>query len=1198
VLLALAGAGDRAAALAAYARCRQLLRDQLAVEPDEATRALYEQIRTNPLQVADSRLQIDEKPNLQSTIYDLQSRGWSEAPEPGRVYGRAPELDRLRHWLLDERCQFVALLGIGGVGKTTLAAMLAQAVAGQFTHVIWRSLLNAPPLEELLRPIVQSLAGVPLPASLDEQLALLLDQLRRQRVLLVLDNMESILHSDGLGQMRAGYESYALLLDQLVRRRHASCVLLTSRGRPRGLERWEAELVGVRTLRLDGLDPAAGQAMLHARGLTGQAEETRTLVARYSGHPLALQLVAQTVRELFGGAIGAFLGADALIFDDIRAVLDQQFAHLSPLEQEILFWLAIEREPISAATLQNNLVQPETSRAFLEALRALQHRSLLETMGDGFTLQNVLIEYMTERLIEGVCDELLSEDKETRRAGDKENLTHQVSRSPALLPTRSLLNRFALLKAQAREYVRQSQVRLMLQPIAEQLVAKLGKARLAVRARSMLDALRATAPLAPGYAAGNLLNLLLYLKIDVSGYDFSRLSVWQADLRGVTVSNVNFGEADLSGCAFTLTFSTFAIMVGRSEHILIAAPVHGDICLWRAANGQLHDAFRTPSKGAAPVIFSSNGQFLAGCCLDYTVRLWSVETGATLHIFEGHTALAHALAFSHDARLLASRSLDNTIRVWDVSSGRCLRIVSHRTPGYTPLAFRPAPPEASRPDAILLASGGGDQTIYLWDIEHGQIVDTLRGHMREIESLAFSPDGMLLASGSHDGTILLWDVSVPGRSQLLGTLQGHSHVIRALVFHPNSTVLASGSADGSIRLWDRSGGQARQILLGHTGEVTLLAFNADGQVLASGSADRVIRLWDAQTGRAIDSLNGYIDAVHAVRFHPDGRQLASGSADGMIRLWDNGHGRLERSFQAHAGQVLTVAFSPDGRLLASGGADGTIQIWHAVSGQSLRTLRGHTGAVKSLAFHPDGQLLASGGADRTIRFWFVTESAAFGAGSGARILYGHTDDVTAVAFSPDGRMLASSSFDHTAQLWAVDRGEQIRSFKGHTAALTATTFSPDGKRIASIGYDNTVRVWEVATGQSSAGWEGISAGGRVVAFSPHGELLAHGVEEVGLVIRDTSTGNIIHTLRGHTSTIIGLHWSPTAPILASSGWDGTICVWDVATGVCLHTLRASGPYAGLNIASVTGISEAQKTALRVLGAVEQETPIRTTEERA
>ncbi len=77
---------------------------------------------------------------------------------------------------------------------------------------------------------------------------------------------------------------------------------------------------------------------------------------RYSGNPLALKLVAQTVQELFGSQIGDFLAVEAPIFDDIGAVLDQQHARLSVLEQEILCWLAIRREPTTAVELRADLL--------------------------------------------------------------------------------------------------------------------------------------------------------------------------------------------------------------------------------------------------------------------------------------------------------------------------------------------------------------------------------------------------------------------------------------------------------------------------------------------------------------------------------------------------------------------------------------------------------------------------------------------------------------------------------------------------------------------------------------------------------------------------------------------------------------------------------------------------------------------------
>jgi WD40 repeat protein/DNA-binding SARP family transcriptional activator len=1164
--------GQRAAALEQYHACCRILADDLGLEPSNELAALAEQLRAAASLHAVSFAGPAAGPPL----------NWPTIPEAARLYGRESELARLQRWLVDDGCRVVAVLGIGGVGKTSLVVVAARTVAARFKVVVWRSLLNAPPLDELLREVLQELepARPHNPsANLEAQIRRLVAALHRTRCLLVLDNVESILRPDQPGVMRPGYDGYAQLLHAIAERPHQSCVLLTSRERPQGLARLAEDTPMVQLLRLSGLDVDAGAAMLAARSVTRMSSAVGELVQRYSGNPLALRLVAQTVREMFDGDIRAFLETEASIFDDIGAMLDQQMARLTPLEQAILFWLAIEREPTSAAALRTNLVPQETPRAFLEALRALQHRSLLETVGDGFALQNVLIEYMTERLVAGVCAELLDQDPQSAGLAAADSPTHPLARS--------LLNRFALFKAQAKEYIRQSQVRLIVQPIADQLVAKLGKARLAAHARSILAALRADAPLAPGYAAGNLLNLLLHLNVDVSRYDFSRLSIWQADLRGVGVADVNFAEADLRGCAFTLTFNTFALRVDRSEQVVVAAPMDGDVCLWRVADKQLHHAFRTPSKGAAPLVFSREGQLLAGCCLDHTVRLWSVETGVTLHIFEGHTESTYGLAISDDGRLLASSSVDNTIRLWDVRSGRCLQTVSHEAPNCPPLAFRPMPDDVPAPDTIVLASGS-QNTIALWDIERGQVIDVLRGHTREIQNLAFSPDGRMLASGSHDGKILLWDVGIPERSRMLGSLQGHSKTVSALVFHPNSAILASGSADCTIRLWDCSTLQARQILQGHASDVAALDFSADGQTLVSASSDRMVRWWDVQTGRALDLLNGYIDTIHALSFRPDGRHLASGGADGMIRIWESGHGRLERSLRGHTGQVLSVAFSPDARFLVTGGTDGTIRIWDAASGQSLRTLRGHTGAVKSLAFHPDGKLLASGGGDHTIRLWPVVDGGT--AGSEARILHGHMDDVTGVAFSHDGRVLVSSSSDHTIRLWAVERGEPIQSVAGHTAAVTAAVFSPDGARIASTSFDNTVRVWDATTGRSSTGWEEIRAGSRVVAFSPQGDLLAHGVEEVQLVVRDARIGTIIHTLQGHTSTIVGLQWSPTEAILASSGWDGTIRVWDVKTGACLHILRAPGPYARMNIAGVTGISDAEKMSLRTLGAVEHKAP--------
>jgi hypothetical protein len=274
----------------------------------------------------------------------------------------------------------VSVLGLGGIGKSALAVQLMHQGAPHFEMVIWRSLRDAPPCEVLLDDCLRVLAPQTLrdvSMNLERRLGLLLEYLGRTRVLLVLDNLEALLEEgQNTGTMRAGHEGYGRLLRRVAESEHESTLLLTSREKPGDLVSLEGNRTPVRSLRLARLDSEACQQLLAQREVTGSAADYARLIEVYGGNPLALTIVAHTIVELFAGQIAPFLEQGEVIFGGVRDLLAQQFNRLSPIEQTLLLWLTILREPVSLQQLLALLITPPSRAEVLEAIESLHRRSL------------------------------------------------------------------------------------------------------------------------------------------------------------------------------------------------------------------------------------------------------------------------------------------------------------------------------------------------------------------------------------------------------------------------------------------------------------------------------------------------------------------------------------------------------------------------------------------------------------------------------------------------------------------------------------------------------------------------------------------------------------------------------------------------------------------------------------------------------
>ena len=1094
---------------------------------------------------------------------------WDEALDVLSFYGRQSELATLSQWVVQEHCRVVSVLGMGGIGKSALAVTLMHQVAEHFEVVLFRSLRDAPSCEAWLSDCLQVLSPQPLldvPISLEGRLSLLLERLRERRTLLVLDNLEALLQEgESGGHYRPGHEGYGHLLWRVGETKHQSCLLLTSREKPAGLERLEGTRSPVRSLRLAELDAVSCEQLLAEKDVVGTPEERAHLIAAYAGNPLALKVVTETIADLFAGEISPFLKHGTVIFGSIGELLAEQFARLSVLEQTVLLWLAIGREPLCLDELLALLAFPLPQSQLLEAMDSLRRRSLVERghRPGSVTLQSVVLEYVTERLIEETTSELTQ---------------GRLSR----------LIEHGLSQTTAREDVRQAQERLLVAPILARLY-HLYPRRMEVEEHllSLLALLRERADYAQGYGPTNLVTLLRLQQGHLRGVDLSHLALRRVYLQGVEMQDASLTGATLRDSVLTSALdATFAVAISRNAQYWAAGSRSGEVRVWREAGQTLHLLWQAHTDTVMALAFSPDERRLATGSWDGTITLWEVEretlSGTQVSplwtVWQPSSVLS--VAFAPDGRTLASSANDAIVRLWDPQSGTPLETLPHPAPVFA---------VAWSPDGRLLASGDSDGHIRVWETQATQpatCVAVFAGHTNWVRGLAFAPGGTRLVSASWDRTVRLWDVA---SGRCLHTLEGHTERAQTVAWSPDGRMAASAGVDAMIWIWNVETGSYRAVLQGHTAPVHSLAFTPDSHRLLSGSEDGTLRLWDMARGQCVRLIKGHAAGLYDVAWSPDGTQLASTGSDTLVILWDVAGETPLRVLRGHRWRVEGVGWSPDGKILASSGWDNALRLWDPVTGTCVQVLRDADhpdNLFRSVAWSPDGRLLASGRTLYGLQVWDVTTRTP------RWVSRTHPSMIRHVAWSPDGTRLASGGDEGSLYVWDAADGMLLQTLEGHRGMVESVVWSPDGIRLASSAGSRDsgeVLIWDARSGERLRTCA--DAPGCVLAldWSRRGDLLVSGSSDGMLRWWDAQSGECVRVYQGHPGAVRSLRISPDGRRLASCGEDGTIKVWNLESAGLLRTMRRDRPYERLNITGVKGLTGAQKATLRALGAIEEVT---------
>ncbi len=375
----LARSGQVNAALAHYESCRQLLAEQLAVEPAAETTALYERLRL-ATQTPAPRLPVPTTPFV----------------------GRTTEIDLIIRYLADPVCRCLILVGPGGMGKTRLALTAATRQLPHFLHGVVFVPLAAVSAPQFMAPAIAAALQLPLHGQ-EEPTQQLLHYLKNREILLLLDNLEHLL---------AG----KTLLSKIVTHAPHVKILATSRERLNLKAEWVIDIGGLAFPLEETARPLQEYTAVQLFVETARRVQTNFTVNAagtgaigricrlVGGMPLGIELAAAWVRTLTCDEIADELERNLDLLattqpdvperhQSMCAVFDHSWSLLPAGQQTLLGKLTVFRRGFRYEAAQ------AICKASLRDLAALVDKSLLQRdeQHERFVLHEVMRQFAEEK---------------------------------------------------------------------------------------------------------------------------------------------------------------------------------------------------------------------------------------------------------------------------------------------------------------------------------------------------------------------------------------------------------------------------------------------------------------------------------------------------------------------------------------------------------------------------------------------------------------------------------------------------------------------------------------------------------------------------------------------------------------------------------------------------------------------------------
>jgi WD40 repeat protein len=257
-----------------------------------------------------------------------------------------------------------------------------------------------------------------------------------------------------------------------------------------------------------------------------------------------------------------------------------------------------------------------------------------------------------------------------------------------------------------------------------------------------------------------------------------------------------------------LTFAEFS----HSGKLVVTASLDSSIRVWDAVSGQAHLTLDGHSAGPlgghrGPVncaAFSADDQRVFTGSEDGTVREWDLATMRAVRVITADARGITRLVLSRDGQTLFTASRSGQAAIWDLAKPpEPLRRFTGHTGELLDLCLSP--------DEKWIVTASADNSARIWNASTGAEVLKLAGHASEVTGVAVLADkpGLRVLTGSSDKTAKLWAVTgltsaAPVAKELL-TLKGHSRELTSVAFAPDGRAALTSARDGLTIVWPATG---------------------------------------------------------------------------------------------------------------------------------------------------------------------------------------------------------------------------------------------------------------------------------------------------------------------------------------------------------------------------------------------------------